>query len=642
MSQKHLSNRTVAWCIVLCALAPIANASAQATCVDATGDACLNVIRTARADGVVEDIFTTADTPPLYAPQLSFATYVRGVNGCIGITDRPTLLEGYVCGAIGSNPPGGNDPSFHANSLDWYWTQVLRTNDAGAVVGDGEGGFYIPWRGRIYDLGGEANRVVLFPITDHPPLPCEAFEYSVWLSNNPDATTIADPSRPDPRQWNPALLIRTFTQGWTRNPTARGASERDRADLGTWLRDNSAGEAVADALATVWALPCGISFRYVSIQAGNYGNPGPECVYHSSDDELDAVAGLNEDNTGICIDADRDGHRDAACGGTDCNDADPSIHPGAFERCDATVDADCQAMQPCPNGTVCDGSTGLCVTQCFEGGCAAGFTCVGDACIDADCAMRTEPCPDGTLCRGGECVGPCDGVVCPIGQRCTGGACIDPCEGVTCPSNQVCVARDPDALTLCGPSCNCLELTLPLCEAGEACDTREGSPTEGECVAAGCELVTCGPTEICVSGTCQDSCQGVICPRNQVCISGNCTADLCARVVCPGTQVCRDGACFDACDGVSCTSGMICRDGACVPDPCFGISCNLGERCSGGVCVTDPTFDGGVAGGMDGGGRPGPPMDGGCGCRTAGTASEGSGVALLFVLALGLIRRRRR
>ena len=269
-------------------------ADAQATCVDATGDACLNVIRTARADGVVEDIFTTRDG--LYAPQLGFATYVRGVNGCIGQTHTPTILSGYTCGAAGSNPPGGNDPAFQANSLDWYWTQVVRTDDSGAAVADGLPGFYIPWRGRIYDLGGEANRVVLFPITDHAPLPCEAFEYTVWLSNNPDATTIAPPSAPDPSQWNEARLIRTFTQGWTRNPAATGVAEATRADLGTWLRDTTAGEAVADALATVWALPCGLSFRYVAMQAGNNGNPGPECVFHSSDDELDAVAGLNEDD----------------------------------------------------------------------------------------------------------------------------------------------------------------------------------------------------------------------------------------------------------------------------------------------------------------------------------------------------------
>src|SRR4029078_1806086 len=99
-------------------------------------------------------------------------------------------------------------------------------------------------------------------------------------------------------------------------------------------------------------------------------------------------------------------------------------------------------------GTVCDATSGLCVPQCFEGGCSTGFTCVGDACIASECAARSDPCPAGTLCRAGECVGPCDGVVCPWHQLCVGGACIDPCAGVACAVNQVCVAYDPSLLTL--------------------------------------------------------------------------------------------------------------------------------------------------------------------------------------------------
>jgi hypothetical protein len=41
-----------------------------------------------------------------------------------------------------------------------------------------------------------------------------------------------------------------------------------------------------------------------------------------------------------CPDADADGARDAACGGTDCDDADPAIRPGALETLDG-VDQDC-------------------------------------------------------------------------------------------------------------------------------------------------------------------------------------------------------------------------------------------------------------------------------------------------------------
>jgi hypothetical protein len=41
-----------------------------------------------------------------------------------------------------------------------------------------------------------------------------------------------------------------------------------------------------------------------------------------------------------CVDADRDGHPAASCGGLDCGDDDPMRHPGALERCQG-VDDDC-------------------------------------------------------------------------------------------------------------------------------------------------------------------------------------------------------------------------------------------------------------------------------------------------------------
>jgi len=650
MPLRQLQVSTFAALVAL--LACPATSSAQATCVDSTGAMCL-----AAVGGGVDAIFQTSDGR--YAPQLTFGTYVRGVNspGCaFGQTTNPRGLDNYTCyvgaGALTPDGSGGCNISTPdarvaeaANSLDWLWTQVMRTRDDCSFVADGEGGFYIPWRGRIYDLGGEANRVALFPVTDHGPLPCESFEYTVWLSNNPDSHEIADVGAPDSNKWNPALMIQVYSQGWTRNPNALGAADAARTDLGTHLRDNSTGEAVADSSVTVWALPCGLTFRYASIMAGNDGNPTAACAFQSSDDELDAVAGLNEDDTAICVDADGDGHRDIACGGSDCDDADPTVHPGAPEPCNATRDLDCAPAASCPDGTSCDDTTGLCVPSCFEGGCADGFTCLSGSCVDTACTSLAEPCAAGTVCRAGSCVDPCDGAICPSGEVCRGGSCVDPCAGVVCPTNQVCVARDPAATTLCGPSCNCTELSVPLCAADRACDARDASPTSGLCVDPGCETTSCAASEACVAGSCVDRCASVVCPLFHVCTGGECVTDACGRISCPAGRVCSEGSCVDPCTLVTCAATEICRAGVCEPDLCSTVVCVPGQTCSDGLCIGTPDDAGssGDAAVADAGADAGAPASekGGCGCSVPGGEHTPRAPMLLLGSVLGFALRRR-
>jgi len=47
------------------------------------------------------------------------------------------------------------------------------------------------------------------------------------------------------------------------------------------------------------------------------------------------------------VDADGDGYRAAAAEGPDCHDDDATVHPGAAERCEAELDADCDGLAAC-------------------------------------------------------------------------------------------------------------------------------------------------------------------------------------------------------------------------------------------------------------------------------------------------------
>ncbi len=56
------------------------------------------------------------------------------------------------------------------------------------------------------------------------------------------------------------------------------------------------------------------------------------CIYTPSDDLCTGDDKCIRFN-GCCPDADRDGYADEACGGSDCNDQDGTVHPGALEVC---------------------------------------------------------------------------------------------------------------------------------------------------------------------------------------------------------------------------------------------------------------------------------------------------------------------
>ncbi len=595
-------------------------------CLDAIGGRPVGSMMPRDPARIQDTVFRTNDVPPRFAPQLTFgrlvpARSVFNYPACSGgrNTDH-TQYTANTCMA-GLTP---DQVAPYSDGLDWGFVVTARSYNPGGLVTDGDAcggdrarcGYEAPWRsGMVMDLQGPANRVVVFPITDHVTDSClEAFEYSVYLTDNVASTEFVPwGGAPDPTRWNAAVLVRGFTRGWTNNPQSTGTV----ADMAVHPLDMMpGGEAVADSIATVWALPCGVNFRYASIVPGNYGNPDARCAFHSSEYEWDAVAGLNEDGTAICPDRDGDGFRDAACGGTDCNDNDRMINPGATEDCRTTMDVNCDGHVPmCPAGTTC--FNGICAGGCIEGACATGFMCRtgptgGDLCVPNACAGVT--CPAGQICGPMGCQLPCDGAMCPPGQTCIGGACIDACAGITCGSNQHCEAGR------CVPNCSCLG-----CPMGRECNAMSG-----RCDATGCRDLACAEAD--------RECRGAM-PR--------CRMSFCDGVVCPLGQRCDESTrrcVIDRCFGIACPAGLECNEGMCVAPPRDVVTTD-GAEDSGGP-ADDAGGDGGTMAGdtsRDAARRDGGAVEtpSGCGCRVPAQSRRMPRLALAAVAFGWLVRGRR-
>lgn len=61
---------------------------------------------------------------------------------------------------------------------------------------------------------------------------------------------------------------------------------------------------------------------------------------NDDNDDNDNNDNDNDDDT-TCWDIDNDGYEAAACGGEDCDDEDPLVHPGVYDVCGDNVDNDC-------------------------------------------------------------------------------------------------------------------------------------------------------------------------------------------------------------------------------------------------------------------------------------------------------------
>ncbi len=188
-----------------------------------------------------------------------------------------------------------------------------------------------------------------------------------------------------------------------------------------------------------------------------------------------------EASTATCtftiLDSDHDGDPPRVCGGTDCDDANASVHVGGTEVCNG-MDDDCDGEIDedfdLPNNPE---NCGMCGHRCTGGDvCAAGMCtpcgvlgapCCAGTCYDGACAGGTCSCPGGTRTCPADpthCVdtssdpfncGMC-GNSCTGGRACTGGTCACPiggCDGaveVSAGFSHTCVRRTSGTATCWG------------------------------------------------------------------------------------------------------------------------------------------------------------------------------------------------
>ncbi len=348
-----------------------------------------------------------------------------------------------------------------------------------------------------------------------------------------------------------------------------------------------------------------ISLTTVPEGCGDLGSPGL----------ANAICGSS------CWDIDEDGHEDMACGGTDCNDRDASIHPRASERLCNDADDDCNPATPDdPDPTDEDGdefSLG-CGQDCDDTDAFAhpGAVEICDDGRDQDCNGMDLACdcPDAdddgffnTVCGGTDCDDADDEINPGLAEDCENHI-DDDCDSLTDgddPTCRFCDDADGDGYgegdDCLGPDCNDLNASIHpgarencgnaidddcdelVDEADPGCRDCEDSDGDGygrgsECIAPDCDdddaQVNPGAEEHCANGA-DDDCDGAIDANDSDCAVPCVDADF-------------DGFADEACGGTDCDDGNnevypgaeeLCENG--LDDDCDGATDIQDSDCTG-------------------------------------------------------------
>ncbi len=304
------------------------------------------------------------------------------------------------------------------------------------------------------------------------------------------------------------------------------------------------------------------------------------------------------------LDGDMDGYPPLVCGGSDCDDADPLVHPAASERCNVRDD-NCDGRVD--DGVQTCGSS--CLPETGNGGCGLGCD-RAVLCYDFLGYRSSINVPNGADCVAGACRcaagsgARCDTTIEYLGSSQSGDLRI---TGVT--ACNVDFMTNPFFCGNCTTNCTRMFGRDGVCEAG-MCRCPADRPTLcGTAMSPIC-VNTQNDTRNC--GRC-----GNACGAGQHCVAGMCSDCMTAgEIYCPGpgcvnpqTNPFNCGRCGAVCpSGVSCVSGRcacpagteLCG-GTCIsvsddPMNCGGCGrrCGCGEGCAAGACTPSPSCSGGT------------------------------------------------
>ncbi len=173
---------------------------------------------------------------------------------------------------------------------------------------------------------------------------------------------------------------------------------------------------------------CGVSEYPIS--AAYQGTSGTKSwKYDSAMCDTPGCGSVNHVRTAVdnpwCCDHDGDGYSGPQCGGSDCNDNDSSVHPGATEICNDGKDNNCDGLTDCQDWAHCFDAC------CYDVGygCSNDLQCCSLMCLAGECieCMSDNDCPVGSVCEDYKCYTGCPIVIDVSGK---GFEMTDPANGV--------------------------------------------------------------------------------------------------------------------------------------------------------------------------------------------------------------------